>query len=84
MARYISLCLVRIGLRHYFSPWYASWFHLAMVRPDFECSMFCEPDLRFIGEEADVCIRRYNAFTTRIEELGLDNMVDAKPLLNVG
>lgn len=37
-----------------------------------------------VGDEAEECIRRYNAFTSRIEELGLDNSVDAKPLLNVG
>lgn len=40
--------------------------------------------LHCIGEEADACIRRYNAFASRIEELGLDKSVDAKPLLNVG
>ena len=38
---------------------------------------------RFVGEAAEACIQRYNAFTCRVEELGLDNMVDAKPLLNV-
>ncbi|KAG6371634.1 hypothetical protein JVT61DRAFT_9348 [Boletus reticuloceps] len=45
-------------------------------------SLVCELVPLGYGEEADACIRRYNAFTSRIEELGLDNSVDAKPLLN--
>ncbi|KAG8220108.1 hypothetical protein J3R82DRAFT_1128 [Butyriboletus roseoflavus] len=47
-------------------------------------SLVCELVPLGYGEEADECIRRYNAFTNRIEELGLDKSVDAKPLLNVG
>ncbi|KAF8559413.1 poly A polymerase C-terminal region-like protein [Imleria badia] len=45
-------------------------------------SLVCELVPLGYGEAADACIRRYNAFTSRIEELGLDNLVDTKPLLN--
>jgi tRNA nucleotidyltransferase (CCA-adding enzyme) len=45
-------------------------------------SLVCELVPLGYGDEAEECIRRYNAFTSRIEELGLDNSVDAKPLLN--
>ncbi|KAF8845429.1 hypothetical protein BDN67DRAFT_1065287 [Paxillus ammoniavirescens] len=45
-------------------------------------SLVCELVPLGNGEEADKCIQRYNVFTSRVEELGLDKSVDAKPLLN--
>ncbi|KAH0838603.1 hypothetical protein J3R83DRAFT_6925 [Lanmaoa asiatica] len=45
-------------------------------------SLVCELVPLGYGEQADECIRRYNAFISRIEELDLDKLVDAKPLLN--
>ncbi|KIJ68763.1 hypothetical protein HYDPIDRAFT_82132 [Hydnomerulius pinastri MD-312] len=45
-------------------------------------SLVCELVPLGNGEEANRCIERYNAFTSRVEELGLDSLVDAKPLLN--
>ncbi|KIJ21452.1 hypothetical protein PAXINDRAFT_159537 [Paxillus involutus ATCC 200175] len=45
-------------------------------------SLVCELVPLGNGEEADKCIQRYNAFTSRVEEHGLDKSVDAKPLLN--
>ncbi|KAH7929375.1 hypothetical protein BV22DRAFT_1002853 [Leucogyrophana mollusca] len=35
-----------------------------------------------VVEDQGNCIERYNAFTRRVEELGLDSAVDAKPILN--
>ncbi|KAH7883919.1 hypothetical protein F5I97DRAFT_1930135 [Phlebopus sp. FC_14] len=34
------------------------------------------------GDTAANCIHRYNAFVSRVEELGVDKAVDARPLLN--
>ncbi|KAF9243781.1 hypothetical protein BU15DRAFT_86220 [Melanogaster broomeanus] len=45
-------------------------------------SLVCELVPLGHGEEADKCIQRYNAFVSRVEELGVDKLVDAKPLLN--
>ncbi|KAG9314662.1 hypothetical protein JVU11DRAFT_5467 [Chiua virens] len=45
-------------------------------------SLVCELVPLGYGEAAEECIRRYNAFTNRVQELGLDDLVDAKPLLN--
>ncbi|KIM54232.1 hypothetical protein SCLCIDRAFT_1222195 [Scleroderma citrinum Foug A] len=45
-------------------------------------SLVCElTRLRDI-DDATKCIERYNAFTTRVDELGLGDTVEAKPLLN--
>jgi len=45
-------------------------------------ALVCELVPLGYGEAADACIRRYNAFASRVEQLGLDTSVDAKPLLN--
>ncbi|KAF9229680.1 hypothetical protein BS17DRAFT_744049 [Gyrodon lividus] len=45
-------------------------------------SLVCELVPLGNGQEAEKCIQRYNAFTSRVEGLGLDKLVDARPLLN--
>lgn len=46
-------------------------------------SLVCELVSASGHEEAAECVQRYNALTRRVEELGLDKAVDAKPILDV-
>ncbi|KAG2160099.1 uncharacterized protein EDB93DRAFT_1261421 [Suillus bovinus] len=45
-------------------------------------SLVCELVSASSSEEAADCVQRYNALTRRVEELGLDKAVDAKPILD--
>ncbi|KAG0697785.1 hypothetical protein DFH29DRAFT_944606 [Suillus ampliporus] len=45
-------------------------------------SLVCELVSASGREEAAECVQRYNALTRRVEELGLDKAVDAKPILD--
>jgi len=46
-------------------------------------SLVCELVSTSRSEEVADAVRRYNALTSRIEELGLHRAVDEKPILNV-
>ncbi|KAG1757935.1 hypothetical protein EDB19DRAFT_1659877 [Suillus lakei] len=45
-------------------------------------SLVCELVSASSREDAAECVQRYNALTHRVEELGLDKAVDAKPILD--
>jgi tRNA nucleotidyltransferase (CCA-adding enzyme) len=46
-------------------------------------SLMCELVSASGREDAAECVQRYNALTRRVEELGLDKVVDAKAILDV-